>query len=98
VSAADDWPEPTIRRWRWIALYSSNAGYGHDLHLGRRLALRSRRATMRMWPRLIHGADENCNRAVTLVLWPLGSIDVWWEPKWRAEGMCESCKEWIENA
>lgn len=47
-----------------------------------------------MWPRVSFGADENCNRAITFVLWPLGHLNIWWEPKWRtsADGPCEKCR------
>lgn len=50
--------------------------------------------TSRMWPGFSKGTDENCNRAVTLMLWPLGHLSVWWEPKWRtdADGICDECK------
>lgn len=53
----------------------------------------STRATTSGWPTISRGADENCNRAVTLTLWPLGSLDVWWETRWRtdADGMCDDC-------
>lgn len=53
----------------------------------------STRGTTMMWPRLSKGGDENCNRATSLVLWPLGCLDVWWEPNWRtdADGMCDEC-------
>jgi len=69
----------------------SDHGYGWWLHLGKRVCWSSRKATTRMWPRVMRGADENCNRSVTVVLWPLGHLDVWWEPTWRTAGRCDDC-------
>lgn len=73
-----------------IAFERSEAGYGWWLIFGKRVLWRSTRATTAMWPRIIFGTDENCNRAVTFVLWPLGSLDVWWEPHWRTSP-CDRC-------
>ena len=72
----------------------SESGFGWWIHFGKRAAWRSRKATSRMWPRIVRGADENCNRAITVVLWPLGALDMWWEPKWRtdADGPCAECR------
>jgi len=49
--------------------------------------------TTRMWPGVSRGADENCNRAITVTLWPLGHLNIWWEPNWRTDddGMCDEC-------
>ena len=68
-------------------------GYGWWLHFGKRVSWSSRKATTRMWPRVMLGADENCNRSISVVLWPLGHLDVWWEPKWRTDedGLCAAC-------
>ena len=53
----------------------------------------STRGTTRMWPHISRGADENCNRAVTFHCWPIGHLDVWWEPNWRTDedGECDDC-------
>lgn len=58
----------------------------------------STRGTTRMWPRITRGGDEDCNRAVTLMLWPLGHLDVWWETLWRpaGSGLCDPCRAEIE--
>jgi hypothetical protein len=90
----DDWPAPTEWKRGPFTLRRSNAGYGWDLVVGRRVQFRSRKATTPMWPQLRKGADENCNRALTLVAWPLGSVDVWWEPQYRTDddGPCETCR------
>ena len=90
----DDWLEPTEWKRGPFTLRRSNAGYGWDLVFGHRVQLRSRQAATPMWPRFIKGADENCNRAVTLVLWPFGSVDVWWEPMLRSDGdgPCDVCR------
>jgi hypothetical protein len=80
-----------------LKLHKSNNGYGWNVTLyirGRhRARWHSRKATTRMWPRVRYGGDENCNRATTLILWPLGHLDVWWEPNWREEGLglCDTC-------
>lgn len=60
----------------------------------------STRGTTRMWPRVTRGGDENCNRAVTFILWPLGHLDIWWEPNWRPEGsgLCDECQSWVDSA
>jgi hypothetical protein len=95
VNDIDDWPEPTKYTFGPVTAYRSNAGYGTELNLGRRVQLRSRRGTSRMWPHInVKGADENCNRAFVLVLWPLGTLTVWWEPTFRtdADGPCETCR------
>ena len=65
-----------------------------------RVRWNSTRGTTRMWPRVRWGGDENCNRAVSLILWPLGHLDVWWEPNWRTDtdGMCEECQAWASEA
>lgn len=77
-----------------VLFHRSDEGYGWWVDLGKRVRWYSRRATTPMWPRISTGADEHCNRAVTIVLYPLGHLDVWWEPKWRtaADGMCDGCK------
>lgn len=79
---------------RRFGLTHSQYGYGWWFDFGKRVRWHSRKATSRMWPSLHKGADENCNRAVTLVLWPLGHLDVWWEPHWRTDldGPCETCR------
>jgi hypothetical protein len=58
-----------------------------------RVRWNSTRGTSPMWPGISRGADENCNRAITVMLWPLGHLNVWWEPKWRtdADGQCDAC-------
>jgi hypothetical protein len=60
----------------------------------------STRGVWRGWPKVSRGADENCNRAVTLQLWPLGQLDVWWETHWRTDddGPCADClAEWAAS-
>lgn len=54
----------------------------------------STRGTTRSWPGFSRGGDENCNRAVTLMLWPIGHLDIWWETHWRTDedGMCDDCR------
>lgn len=86
----DDWPAPLVRRWGPFVYGVSGAGYGRWLRIGRRVSFASTGATTRMWPTVMLGADEKCNRSVTVVLWPLGHIDVWWEPKWRTQ-QCADC-------
>lgn len=95
MTASDDeeipgWPAPTRYGWGPCTVWRSNAGYGWELNVGRRFQVASRRATSRMWPRFMRGTDENCNRAVTLVAWPVGQATVWWEPSWR-DTLCEKC-------
>jgi hypothetical protein len=85
-----------------IKFWRSDHGYGWSLTLHvrgkHRVRWSSTRGTTRMWPRVIRGGDEDCNRAITFVLWPLGHLDVWWEPRWRpaGSGMCEQCRAWCE--
>jgi hypothetical protein len=59
----------------------------------------STKNTTRKWPGFSRGGDENCNRSVTVMLWPLGHLDVWWEPNWRTneDGMCDDCLNWAER-
>lgn len=59
-----------------------------------RIRWNSTRSTTKMWPRINTGADENCNRAITFVMWPLGHLDIWWEPKFRTDedGICDECE------
>jgi hypothetical protein len=73
----------------------SQHGYGWWIEFGKRACWASRKSTTRMWPRIQRGADENCNRSITVVLWPLGHLDVWWEPNWRtdADGPCDTCRQ-----
>jgi hypothetical protein len=87
-------------RQQGISFYRSEAGYGWSLFLGKRIRWNSTGATSRLWPRISRGGDEDCNRAITIVLWPLGSLDVWWEPHWRPEGsgMCDECLAWVDEA
>lgn len=80
-----------------IEFERSQHGYGWNITLvvrgKHRVRWNSRKATTRMWPRFINGSDEDCNRATSLVIWPLGHLDVWWEPRWRAagSGLCDKC-------
>jgi hypothetical protein len=77
----------------------SVAGYGWTVTLyvkdRQRIRYHSPRATSIMWPGIHRGADEHCNRSLTFMFWPLGHIDVWWEPAstWRTVGMCDECTE-----
>lgn len=59
----------------------------------------STRNTTPMWPHVWAGADENCNRSWSVMLWPLGHLDVWWETHWREDGagMCDDCKAEFEE-
>lgn len=85
---------PVVR----VEFERSDHGYGWGVTLlvrgKHRARWASRKATTRMWPRISRDSDENCNRASTLVLWPLGHLDVWWEPNWRPEdaGVCDECR------
>lgn len=65
-----------------------------SIFVGKRLRWRTTKETTPMVPKILRGTDENCNRALTLVLWPLGSLDFWWEPRWRTDedGPCEVCR------
>lgn len=90
-----DWSEEEdgsdLRYYGWyITLYVNGK---------HRVRWNSRRATSKMWPRITKGGDEDCNRAITFVLWPLGHLDIWWEPKWRpiGAGLCDKCKKWIRE-
>lgn len=74
-----------------LLLRVSNDGFGWEVFLGKRISWSSTGATTRMWPRIVSGADEVCNRAVTVVLWPVGHLSVWWEPRWRTE-QCDDCR------
>lgn len=69
----------------WVTLY---------LRGKHRARWNSSKATSRMWPQVRTGADENCNRSVSFILWPLGHLDVWWETNWRtdADGQCDKCR------
>lgn len=64
-----------------------------------RVRWNSTRGTTPMLWHFIRGADEDCNRAITLTLWPLGMLDVWWEPRWRPAGSgdCDKCRAEIEG-
>jgi hypothetical protein len=83
--------------------FHRSPGYGWSLMLHingkHRARWNSTRATSMMWPGLSRGADEDCNRAVTLTLWPIGHLDIWWEPSWRAErsGICDKCARELEE-
>jgi len=82
----------------------SNAGYGHQFTLlikgKHRARWSSRKATTKMPPGIVLGGDENCNRAITFVLWPLGHLDIWWEPNWRTDedGPCLECRTLEDEA
>lgn len=86
-----------------VEFHRSKNGYGWSLTLivrgKHRVRWNSRKATTRMPWHLSRGADEDCNRAVTLSLWPLGMLDVWWEPRWRSigSGTCDKCLAEIER-
>ena len=69
----------------WIMLY---------LRGRHRARWSSTKGTTRMWPHVSRGADENCNRSVTLHCWPIGHLDIWWETRWRTnvDGRCDSCR------
>lgn len=88
------------RRLGPFRLEVSQSGYGWNLKVGRRLRWNSRKATTPMLPCLRRGADENCNRAISLVAWPLGSLDFWWEIPWRTDpdGLCVQCREEATSA
>jgi len=97
--AWDDWLEvdldrpPPTKRGPDVIDYGWNVTlYWRGQHRAR---WHSTKNTSRMWPGVSQGADEDCNRAVTFMLWPLGHLDIWWEPKWReaGSGMCETCKQ-----
>ncbi len=83
--------------------YRSPNGYGWAVTLyvrgKHRVRWNSRKATTPMLWRFIRGGDENCNRAITWTMWPIGMIDVWWETKWRPEGsgICDECKAEMEK-
>lgn len=96
----DDWPDPTKYTAGPLTVYRSNAGFGTEINMGRRVQWRTRKGTTRMWPRVdLRGGDENCNRAVVVVLWPLGCLTVWWEPRWRTavDGPCEDCRGFFRS-
>lgn len=86
------------RRGTRLSLHRSQHGYGWSVTLyvrdKHRIRWNSRKATTPMLWRFIRGGDEDCNRAITLTLWPLGMLDVWWEPKWRpvGSGPCDACR------
>lgn len=86
-----------------IKHYKSEDGFGHEWTLfingKHRVRWNSPRATTPTAWRFIRGGDENCNRALTWTMWPIGMIDVWWETKWRTDedGMCDQCIEWLEE-
>jgi hypothetical protein len=82
-----------------VKLVRSKAGFGWRIDIGKRVSWSSTRATTQMWPRVRFGGDENCNRSITFVLWPLGHLDVWWEPRWRTDtdGMCDKCRAAFES-
>jgi hypothetical protein len=96
-------PAPAPVRVGPVVYQRSPGGYGWSVTVGKRLRWNSRKATSRMLPRISLGADEHCNRAVSVILWPVGHLDVWWEPVWRtrtcdpcraehrAAGLCEDC-------
>lgn len=91
---SEDWPMPVVYTAGPFRLERSRAGYGWNVKVGKRVRWCSTRATTPMWPGLHRGGDEHCNRAVTLMLWPLGHLDVWWEPHWHTgPGFCETCTE-----
>lgn len=90
----DDGRLPIPTRVGPFQLERSQRGYGWSVGVGKRVRWNSTRATTRMLPRLRRGGDEHCNRAVTVMLWPIGSLDVWWEPRWRTgPGFCPTCTE-----
>lgn len=93
MSDLDDWLAPTQYRLGPITAWRSNNGYGWGVNIARRVALHSPRATTRMCPSIHRGADEDCNPAVTLVLWPLGHVDVFYRLRQRppGSGMCNDC-------
>lgn len=86
-----------------LETYRSPNGYGWSATLlvggKHRARWNSTKGTTRMWPQVIRGTDENCNRSVTIVLWPIGHLDIWWEPNWRtdADGPCDECKTFEAN-
>jgi hypothetical protein len=83
----------------------SPVGYGTHVWIGR-VRLGSRKTMTPMWPHVRKGGDEFCNDVLSMHLYPLVAIDIWWRPKqrtWR-DGMCDSCKQelrdggWSEQA
>jgi len=85
------WPAPVVRKWGPVTFTRSRAGFGWHVRV-KRVQWNSTAAVTAGWPRVVRGADEHCNRSVTLCLWPLGALDVWWDPRWRTgPGYCESC-------
>lgn len=86
-----------------VVYHKSKDGYGRSWTLmvngKHRMRWNTTGATTPMLWRFIYGGDENCNRATTLTMWPIGMLDVWWEPSWRPEGsgLCDRCKAEIEE-
>ena len=79
---------------RWLRVERSDAGYGCHVWLGNRVRIGSRKSLTSMWPHITRGADEYCNDAVHVHVWPLFGLDVWW--RWRQRtaenGPCARCR------
>jgi hypothetical protein len=90
----DNWLPPTVYTFGPFTFIRSNDGYGWTFRAGKRVQFRTRNGTTRMWPHVGTGTDENCNRAVTFHCWPIGQVNVWWEPTWRTgeDGPCGTCR------
>lgn len=74
-----------------FAFIRSEAGYGWSVWLFRRIRWTSRRGLTPMWPNIRLNHDETCNPVLAFHLWPIGGLDIWVHPGWRAE-ICDQCK------
>lgn len=77
-----------------IKIDRSKEGYGTTIWLGNRVRLGSYGTMTPMFPRIMRSGDEYCNDVLLFHLWPLVSIEIWWNKRLHteADGMCENCK------
>lgn len=89
-----------VREWRRsreprpFLRFERHSEYGSHLRVGR-VRFGSRRTMTPMWPHVYKGGDEWCNDVLCFHLYPLVSIDIWWQLKQRTakDGICDTCKD-----
>lgn len=76
-----------------IRIQRSENGYGTSIWLGPRIRVGTPKTMTPKWPHVYMGGDECCNSVLAFHLYPLVSIDIWWQ--WRQRppelGMCGRC-------
>lgn len=85
---------------RFLRVERSAHGYGTRLWIGSRIRIGSHETMTPMWPHVYRSGDEFCNDVLSLHLYPLVAIDIWWRRKQRTaiDGICDTCKDELREA